>query len=228
MSKYVPISEVTAFAQTIIKSGDNMDRNIWKYWTYLALLNLGISDDDIKVCTLHPKEFAAALPPDCRQIIEVSLFNSAGYQLAHTFRAGKQRIFTDRRLREEASTTDVTLNDLVPVDVSNDNTHIHLGSNGDSVEHIVVRYFAYPLDQNGDPMVAEEDVMACAYYIRYLTALREDDNRSKIEQDKMDWFREADRARARKKMNSMTPDKAKTLMNQLMSRVPNFRSIQSF
>jgi hypothetical protein len=228
MSKYVPISEVTAFAQTIIKSADNMDRNIWKYWVYLALLNLGISDDDVKVCTLHPKEYAAGLPPDCRQIIEVSLFDANGNPLPHTFRAGKQRIYNDRRILREASTSETTINDLVPVDVSNDATHIHLGTNGSQVEHIVIRYFAYPLDQNGEPMVAQEDVMACAYFIRYMTALREDDNRSKIEQDKMDWFREADRSRARKKMSSMAPDKAKTLMNQLMSRVPNFRSIQSF
>ena len=224
---YVTINEVTALAQTVIKDSDERDRNVWNNWVYQCLLNLGIGDDEIKVVELLPQDFTALLPNDCRQILDISLFDSSGSQLAHSYRTGKQRIYTDTRLSRAATTGD-TINDCVPVDVSNDAYAIHLGTNGDNVYKILLRYFAYPIDENGLPLIREEDQMACVYFIRYMQALRQDDNRSKIQQDQQTYFMEADRARARKKMESMTPEKAKSVMRQMISLLPNYRSIQSF
>jgi len=227
---YVSIDEVVAMAQTVIKTSDNYDRNIYRQWCYNALLDLGLADDEIKVCEIIPHNSIALLPPDCRQIIEVSLFNSAGCQLLHKYRTGTRRMYTNKNLIPSATagTTDEAINNSLPVDVSNDATNIYLGTNGDNVSTIGIRYFAYPIDQNGAPKVRDEDTMACVYFIRYMTALREDDNRSKIAQDQMNWFRESDRARARKKMASMTPDKARSIMMSMMKVVPNFSALQDY
>lgn len=225
---YIGIDEVTATAQTVVKTADSMDRNIWKSWIYIALLDLGISDDEIKVAELTPKDLLAKLPDGCRQIIDVAVYDASGLELRNKFRAGRSRIHADRRILPAASTSSTTLNSLVPVDISNDENYIHLGTNGSEVATIVVRYFAYPIDQNGQPMVREEDIMACVHFIKYMQAMRDDDNQSKREQFRIDWAREADRARARKKMSSMTPAKTKTLMSSLMKAVTPFTTINDF
>ena len=226
MSKYIPLSEVTALAQTVVKTADNYDVNVWRAWVWQCVLNLGISDDEIKVCTLYPKDYIAKLPDDCRQVIEVALYDSEARQLAHVFRTGKRRVFTNQELM---LTNEGQATNCVPVDISSDMHNLHLGTTGSDVTSIVVRYFSYPLDEKtGLPLIREEDAMACVYFIRYMQALRDDDNRSKIEQDKMAYYMEADRARARKKMESMNPDKARTVLGSMMSLIPNFRAIQNF
>lgn len=225
---YVTLDFITALAQTVIKDVDDRDRNIWKQWVVTgAMLELGIGDEEIKVAELFPNNFTATLPDDCRYIIEFSLFDSTGDQLKHLYRTGKNRIFNDTRVSATATTGDSEQN-CVPVDVSSDRTNIHLGTNGEDVARILLRYFAYPLSEDGLPMIREEDAMACVYFIRYMQGLRQDDNRSKIQQDQQAWFMEADRCKARKKMSSMSPDKARSVMAQSMSLLPNFRSIQGF
>lgn len=224
---YTSLDEVTALAQTVIKDSDDKMRNLYKSWVWEATLNLGISDDEIKVAELYPNNFTAKLPPDCRYIIEVSCFDKSGTQLPHQYRGGNRRIYADTRMIV-TGTTNGDPNSFIPVDISNDRYNIHLGTNGQNVGTIIIRYFSYPLDENGQPLIREEDKMACVFFVRYMDALRRDDNRSKIQQDEIAWFREADRARARKKMTSVTPDKARTMMRSLQSLVPNFRFIQNF
>lgn len=222
--KYVDINSVTAFAMTVCKGKNLADRNIWREWVYECVKDLGVSDDEIRVCTLYPKNGVAKLPDECRQIIELSLFDSSECNLAHQFRPGTTRIFTDTRQLPSASagnTSNNTTNNLTPVDVSNDMYNIHLGTNGANVAKILIRYFAYPVDEVTNlPLIREEDRMACVYFIRYMESLRSNDNRSEIEQNQRTFFQEADRARARKKAESMTYDKAKTLMKDLMNLVP--------
>jgi|SRR5690606_4652185 len=226
MAKYATLEEVISTAQTVVKASDNFDRNIWRQWVWMANLELGISDDDIKTCILYPKYFVAKLPDDCRYIIEVVLYDASGSRLHHKFRSGKKRIFNNTS--SFVSSDGEGSLQYLPVDVSSDAYNIYLGSNSENVASIAIRYFGYPLDQNGLPMIKDEDIMACVYYIRYMQALRDDDNRSKIEQDQVNWFREADRARARKKMASMTPDKARSILSNMMSLLPNFRQIGNF
>ena len=225
---YLTLDQVTALAQTVIKDTDDRDRNIWKNWVYECLLNLGIGDDEIRVAELFPQNAMAPLPPDCRYIIEMSAFDESGNQLKHSFRTGKLRIYADTRMAPVSATTSSDINDCIPVDISNDAHNLHLGTNADQVARILIRYFAYPLDENGTPLIREEDTMACVYFIRYMQALRQDDNRSKIDQDQRAYFIEADRARARKKMKSMSPDKAYSVMSALTSMVPNYRTLKGF
>lgn len=221
---YLTVEQVTAFALTVIKDKNTASRNIWREWIYQCVLDLGCSDNEIKVCVLYPKDGIAKLPEHCRQIIEVSLFDSSGCNLLHQFRPGKNRIYTDLRQLPSASagnTNNTTVNNLIPVDVSNDEYSIFLGTNGSNVASIALRYFAYPIDDvTKMPLIREEDMMCILHYLRFMESLRSNDNRSEIEQNKQLFFQEADRARARKKSESMTFEKSKTLMKDLMNLLP--------
>jgi hypothetical protein len=222
---YVSLSHVTAFAKTLVKDADNINTNVWREWVYNALLNLGIGDDEIDVAELTPigDSLTVPIPPNCRHILELSLFKADGTQLTHKFRSGVRRLFSDKRVSDSVS---VGISDGIPVDVSNDDTSIILGTNGGQVATILIRYFKYPLDENDDPKIREEDVMACAYFIKFMESMRNNSNRSEVAQYEQMWYREADRARARKKMGSMTEDKAKTMLKDMMRLIPSFRHSQ--
>lgn len=225
---YVTLDHVTAFAGTLIKETDGINRNIWKDWIYTgAMLELGISDDEMDVAELTPKELLAPLPDNCRSIVELACYDSAGQILPHKFRTGVRRIFTDKRVLDTATAGGSTsINSNIPVDVSNDDTNIVLGTNGVSVATILIRYFKYPIDENGNPLIREEDVMACAYFVKFMQAMRDNSNRSEIEQYKQMWYLAADRAKAKKKAASMTQEKAKTVLKDMMRLIPSFDQSQ--
>lgn len=220
---YVSIDFVISWAKGIVKTANNTDTNLWKDWIYTgALLHLGVSDNEIEVAELRPKNFIAALPEHCRSILEISLFDSAGKELRHKYRAGKERIFVDNRLANTAIGTETNVNDTVPVDVSSDRYNLILGTNGALVDKIFIRYFKYPLDDHGQPLIRQEDTYACALFIKLMQAMRDNGNRSEIEQYDAMWKQAADKAKADKRMASLTPEVAQTVVKSMMRLIPNF------
>jgi len=222
--EYVSIDNAIAFAKSIVKGADDINVNVWRDWVYECVQDLGYSNSDLNVCALTPTNSTAKLPDGLRHIAEIALFNSSNQQLAHQFRAGKYRIYTDTRQQPAASagnTTGTTLNNLIPVDVSTDRSHIHLGTNGSQVATILLRYFATPIDPATKmPMIREDERMPVALFIKYMEALRSNDNQSAIDAAEKRFFLAADRARAAKKMESMGYENAKTLKIDLMNVVP--------
>lgn len=224
---YVDINFVTTFAKTIVKTANNADTNVWKDWVYTgALLHLGVSDNEIDTAEIRPKNFIAPLPEHCRSILALSLFDASGNPLKHKYRAGKQRIYTDHRLANTAIGTPTDLNETVPVDVGSDAYNLILGTNGSIVDKILIRYFKYPLDQNGQPLIREEDVYACALFIKLMQAMRDNGNKSEIGLYDSMWKQAADKAKADKRMASLTPEVASTIVKDMMRLVPQFSTRQ--
>lgn len=211
---YVSIDTVIARAQTTIPQADTMDKNIWREWVWMGLQDLGISDEDVKSVVLYPHEGLAKKPTDMRVMLDLNLYDSAGNQLSHRFRTGGYRLYDDTRIQTIIP---------IPVDVSEDRWNIILGTNGDDVAKIVIRYFSYPIDPETNlPLIREDETMALVYFIRFMWAMRKDDNRSEIAEKQRMWYMESDRIRARKKMESLTPEKAKTIMKNWMRLIPDF------
>ncbi len=223
---FVTLDEVIATASTLIKDVTTTDKLLFRQWIgMMALPELGISEDDVKIVTLYPVEFAAQKPNDMRALIDVSLFDCNGCTLPHKYRTGGKRIFRDGRIPRTAIVTTETQNiaNAIPVDISDDNYSFQLGTNGDKVAVIVVRYWAFPTDDSGQPMIRQEDMMACAYFCLFMHAVRENKSRSEIEQNRIYWATESDRCRARKKMYSLSPDKMQTIIKNIWMRgIPSF------
>jgi len=228
---YISLDEVVATASTIVKDSNSLFKLLCREWICrFALPELGISDDDVKIAQLIPINYTVLKPADFRALVDISLFDSTGNQLAHKFRAGGKRIYRDSRLRPVASNTDQTLNGLIPCDISMDNQSFHLGTNADQVASIVVRYYCYPVDdETGLPLIRQEEALACVYFCRFMWSARQNDNRSEIEQNRTWWMLEADRVKAKKKMASLTPEHMKRIVNSVWVRsIPNFREFNSF
>jgi len=226
---FISLDEVVATASTIVKDADSKFKLLCRQWVAsLALPELGISDDDVRVVELIPINYTVLKPKDFRALIDVNVFDSNGCQLQHKFRAGGKRIYRDDRLRPVATTSQQTLNDRIPVDISMDTTSFHLGTNADQVFSIVVRYYSYPVDdETGLPLIRQEEALACVYFCRFMWSARNNDNRSEIEQNRQWWMLEADRVKAKKKMASLTPEHMKRIVNSVwMRNIPSFQFSQ--
>jgi hypothetical protein len=220
--KYVDLDYTIAYTKRLVKTADDMDTNYWKDWIYTgAMIHLGVGDDEIEVAELVPTNNIAKLPEHLRTILKLALFDSAGDQLAHKFRPGQQRIYTDERLLSTV-VSDADVNDYVPVDVSNDSYNLIFGTNGDLVAKVYIRYFKYPLDSSGQPMIRLEDVHACAMFIKFMQAVRDDSNKSAIQLYDQLWKQAADHAKAAKRAQSLTPEVAETIIRDWMRLIPSF------
>lgn len=216
---YITIDTLIARAQTTIPNSDSMDKNIWREWVWMGLQDLGISDEDVKTIVIYPKEGLAKKPEDMRSVIDIALYDATGNMLKHKFRTGGKRIYEDRRIDDVYGE--------IPVDVSEDRYNIILGTNGNNVHEILVRYFSYPIDPATKlPLIREDETMALIYFIRFMWAMRKDDNRSEIAEKQRMWYMESDRAKARKKMESVSPEKAKAIMRNWMRLIPSYNMEQ--
>lgn len=213
---YVDIDTVIARAETVIPKATTEDKAVWREWTWMSLQDLGISDEDIKSATLYPKNGLCKKPDDFRVLVDLVCVDSSNAQLTHKFRTKGHRLYYDIRNLLQMSSG-------IPVDVSEDRFNFILGTNASEVAAVNIRYFSYPIDKKtGMPMIREDEVMAIIYFIRYMWAMRKDDNRSEIQEKQVAWFRESDRVRAKKKMTSLTEEKAKSIGKSWMRHIPDF------
>jgi len=221
----VGVDEVIATAQSTMKDADSMSKLIWRQWVcLLALPELGIASDDIKVVTLYPNNFTVPKPDDLRVLIDIACYDAQGCELKHKFREGSQRIYPDRRISRTANVTPTgttqTLNGLIPVDVSQDPYSVNLGTNGDKVVAIVMRYYVYPTSDDGLPLIRQEEVLPILSFLDYMWAKRQNENQSEIAAKQLTWFRAADKIKAQKKQFGVTNEIMKTVVNNWLRLIP--------
>src|SRR6185295_18931546 len=102
----IGIDEIIATVQSSGKTITSHDKLIFRQWiAVLCLPILGLAEEDVKTVELLPINGTVPKPDDVRCVIDVSFFNVNGQQLAHKFRRGGQRIYTDNRILPSAQVT---------------------------------------------------------------------------------------------------------------------------
>lgn len=222
--KYVELESVVARAISVVGVGiDNeLMKNFAREWIWMAVLDLPVSEDNIKVCQIESKNLTMKKPDDMRRFLEIALYDDQDRYIPHVFHAGKKRIYPDTRVFPMS--VDASYECGVPVDLSEDQFAFYIGTNGSNVSYGLVRYFAYPLDKDGMPMIREDDVMTCVYFVRFMASMRRDDNRSAIQQNELLYKQEADRARAKRKSEDLSADKMKTISGIMNRMIPSFNN----
>lgn len=225
--QYVPLDTVVARAISVV--GDDNDNELMKLyareWVWMAVIDLPVTEDNVKVCNIAAKNLMLKKPDDMRRFLEISLYDANGCYVPHMFHAGKKRIYPHfNRFHNHHTATGTTNNHHIhcePVDLSEDQFAFIIGTNGSDVAGGMIRYFAYPIDKDGLPMVREEDVMTCVYFVRFMASMKKNDNRSAIQQNELLFKQEADRARAKRKSNR-SEDENKTITSIMTRMIPSF------
>lgn len=225
-SFYIGMDEVIETACSTISGVTSADKLFMRQWLgELILPELGLSEEDIKVVTLYPThECTVVKPDDLKCIIDIELYDAAGCYLKHKYNAGVLRIIPDARKRPSATVgASNQLNSLIPVDVSSNAHSLYFGTNGDKVAYVVLRYWAYPTDVNGLPMIKENETLACVLGLRYWWEMKHGDSISAKQDARIEYFRASDKARAGKKALAFNNENMKKIMKQVWMRsIPNF------
>ena len=223
-SRFVTIDEVVNEASTYIGEATDLERLMMRQWVYRALNLIGPADENIKVCEIAVKDYAAVIPNDCvglSYILDLALKDAHDNDIPYRYESGKERIheriFTDSIPNEIPRQTEVSV----------DNKTIIL-SNNPNVKKVKLRYFSLSIDSNGDLMITEDMVFALVCFIRLAWAMRKNDNRSQIQQDREMWLGEMQRVKANRKMPSEL--EMRDIVKKWMTLIPalNRRTYNNF
>jgi hypothetical protein len=221
MSKFLDIDALTALCMTTCKGATAEDRHLFRVWTVMALRDIGPNRDWMKVEAIYPRDFSFEKPSDHVSTIDITLFDVNNNEIKYRYNSGSKRIRTDRFSVNNDVSTESSI-----IDLSEDANYFHLSTNAGDVSYMVIRYLGMPVDQEGFPLIPEDDAMAYEAYARFMWGKRQDENRSKIDQDFQFWTIERNKVKGRRKMP--TPLEAKRIFEQYMSLVsapiipPNF------
>lgn len=220
---YVSIEGVVSEAISLVGDGTDKEvlKNFARQWIWRELIDLPVTDDNIKVCDIFAKNLILKKSGDMRKFIEIALYDVNNNYLPHVFYSGKKRIYPDTRIIPAGQNTDNNPV-VVPVDLSEDEYGFYIGTNGSAVSYAKVRYYSYPLDKDGLPMIREEDVQTMVYRVRLNASLKKNDNRSEIDQNRQLYVIEADRARAKRKVSDKSTATMKTLGAIMNRMIPDF------
>ncbi len=164
MERFISVEEVVANAQSVIPEADDRATNIMKQWVYLGIKEIGVSLEDIKVADLFPEDNSVRKPDDLIIIDDVALLDSAGNEYQYHYRGPGTRIHT---------ASEPT--DAYPIDISEDDYYIHLGSTGSGITTVRIRYYALPIDEHGDIKIKQDYLLPLIDYLAYMWARRTKD-----------------------------------------------------
>lgn len=220
----VDFNEVVSEAMLTLGIADESAETMVRTFIWRGLQKLGMSEDTIEVCRIDAKNYLLKKPKNMKQFIEIALFDVNDDFIPHIFHAGNKRIYPNLETYSYTVTDDEDNQTTysVPIDLSENQTSFVIGSNGSSVNYAYVRYYASPIDANGNPVIREEEVEALTLYARYRWSQKVNQNQSEIRANKIDWMEAADYVKAQKKAKDISTDKAKTLASILNRMIPNF------
>jgi hypothetical protein len=203
---------------------DEIAKQYCRQWLYRGLMQLGTTDDTIEVCKVDAKNLLIKKPKNLKKLLEIALYDANDCFLPHTYRSGNKRIYpeTGGYTYTVNEGTDEEVTYTLPVDLSENRTSYVIGTNGTMVSYGMLRYYPYPLDQNGIPLIREDEVEALTLYCRLKWSMRRNENQSEIGQNRLAWQQAADICRAAKKSADMSNETRKAMASDFNRMLPNF------
>lgn len=228
--QYVTFDEVVSEAISIIgASGDDeVAKNFARQFIWRGLQKLGSSDDQLEVSRVDAKNLLIK-KPKMKRFDAIALYDASDNLIPHVFHSGGgKRIYPDvesysYKVVTDAGTADEeTTTYYLPVDLSENRQSFVIGTNGTQVAYALIRYWGYPVDSAGEPLIQECEVEALTLYVRYKWSQRKNENQSEIQANKLAWMEAADWTIAHKKSVDNHGEKKKQQAALLNRMIPNF------
>ena len=105
-----------------------------------------------------------------------------------------------------------------------DENCIHLDSNGDDIETVWVRYWSYPVDDEGHPKIPEHYTDAIMNYVLWRQSQVKGDPLNRIQQFKHDWVVEKTKQKGLDAMPNVP--EARELVDNWMSLIPRMSDVK--
>jgi hypothetical protein len=220
-TNYITSDRVIAEASTLIKNFTEQEKAMARQWVYTATRRIGLNKLDIKVSNHIPLvDFSAEKPLDLASTIDLALFDSADQEIRIRYKGRAQHDTEGSLGRAHQDIRNIAL----ALHVTEDDTYFNVEEFTDDSPadaYFVVRYYSYPVDDDGYPKIPEVYTLAVIMYIRDMWALRERQSLGEIQEARNTWLREAAAAYGRVKTPSMLEGKeiAKGLNSMIQKTV---------
>ncbi len=228
--RYLTIEEVINFAASTIEGVKRRDKVVFRQWAYAAMRDLGVGKLDEKTAEISVDDFSIKKPCDLVHTIGLSVYNNDNVELYYTYKGwGQEVLRRDKRAytreRDLVSSRRIVSNrvgsrSIASFIVTEDKDYYNLSSDARSADYGIVKYFGLPIDEDGDLMFIDDDLLAVSAFIRWMYETRQRENQSAIADRRQDWIIEAGKARAKKK--SVSIFEAKDIAKHYMSMIDKF------
>lgn len=211
MDRFISIDEVVDNAKTIILDADDKSHLLMRQWVYLGVKQIGVSLDNIEVCTLNAHDGSFRKPDNFLIVDDIALYDDSDNEYQMNYRGPGTRI--------HKATEPLT---PAPIDLSEDDYYFHMGSSGcEYVTKAVIRYYALPLDEYGDVKIAERYLLALMFFLKFMWDTRQ--NNATREESKINWTQNLLKQKALNRAPSplaaeYTARKLNSMINKIMYR----------
>jgi hypothetical protein len=193
---FLNINEVVAAAESFIDDTDDRARVLYRTWAWLGEQQLGFGAVNVETKDIVAEDLSIRKPSNMAKAIDVALYDAGGTEYQYKYQFGKGRI--------HSNTTTATQN---KIDLSEDAYYYHLGTNASGITYATLRYYAYPIDDENNPMFPNHHMLALMMFIRWMWELRKNDNQSAIDRAEANWVKQSTKAKAANKMPDMLQGK---------------------
>lgn len=189
-SRLITLDEVLAEASSIIKDATEQEKIFMRQWIYRAQRQIGFSHVDIKVSDpILLIDYSAQKPDDFIKAIDIALFDEDDNEIVSKYKGWGQKPDEGGIARTHQDVRSI----VSAINISEDLNYFHTGtfSQGeDDTAYVVVKYYALPVDPNTAlPLIPEGNTLAIMMYIRYMWAMRQNENQTSIAMAEQAWLR---------------------------------------
>jgi hypothetical protein len=207
---FMNIDEVVAHAESVIEDTDDRARVLFRQWAWLGEKQLGFGAANEETKDIVAEDLSVRKPSNMASAIDIALYDSAGAEYQYKYQFGNHRIHVNNSTSAQAK-----------IDLSEDSYYYHLGTNASGITYAKLRYYAYPIDDENNPMFPNHHILALMMFIRWMWEVRKNNNQSAIGMAKSDWIGESTKAKAANKMPDML--KGKEIATTWMSMIDKAR-----
>lgn len=211
--RFLTVEEVVAAASTMLpNTPSKKDRDVMKFWVWQAEKQIGCSKFNLKRFEIDFINCIAKKPSDHIHTSELAILDAQGNDLQYVHEGYRAR----------AHPVTAFNNPIIPK-VYEDEYSFKLDSNATHVDRAVGRYWAYPVDDDNNPLIPEQHLEAIMNYVSYSYAKNKGDALGRIDYYNNQWKIQAAKARGQNKMPDVP--EARTILNRWMTLIPDMYNL---
>lgn len=164
--RYVSIQEAVANAMIALGLEQDEYRAIFTDWAYEATRSIGVSDVNLKSTEITITSGLAAVPNDMAYPDEIALRKNGTDEYAYPM--------YDTSYWQNLPSNDQAYRytENYYVNIQGTNFVVSSDVTADGFNRLVLRYWAYPIDADGDPLIPEYYIRAVTAYIEFMYTKR--------------------------------------------------------
>lgn len=210
--QFITIDEALNSVLTLDKNHSREDKLIYSFWIWRAVREIGCAKSSINQITLDFEDGTVLKPKDHVYTKDIALLDETGTDYAYKYKGYNSRIHPKTPVNNPSS-----------IEVYEDENCIHINSEASFIDKCVLSYWAYPTDDNGDPLIPDHYLYPIMRFCALMKAERDGEAMNKLFYLSQEWKIQAAKARGKNKMPDIP--EARDILKNWTSMIPKMRDL---